>query len=279
MSEAKIYETDAQVAFDAGAALAEFRIVDGKIPLAIIPEGYTVQSLERHKENPSRKKGRIVLHDGHSLIGYVNDHKDDDSRIYVSINDKGGGATFVCVLDHHRANEAGARWGDHLAIFTPRPTVEWLAWQKNNRQNMQQVPFAEFLEENAKQIVAPDAVRIIELALDFQAKTDVEFTSAIRLTNGNVTLRYQENTTQQGEMQLPAELTLGLRLFEGGQAYEMKARLRYRLEHRQVVFRYELVNPHLIVRDAIESEITVIADRTGIEVLHGDAPSYQSFYQ
>ena len=263
-------KSDAKLAFDAGAALHEFSEIDG-VKVAVIPKDYNVVSLERLMGVPRRKRGLVSLHDAQSFSAYVKDHSDESSRIYLSMNEQAGAVFFTCVLDHHYSDEA--RWGDHRAHYAPRPTPEWVNWLGHDRMKMHQVQFAEFLEENAKQIVAPEAVKVIELALDFQAKTEVDFTSAVKLSNGNVTLRYQEET-KHGEMQVPAELTLGIRIFEGGGHYELKARLRYRLESRRLIFWYELVTPHLLVRDAVDSIRHMIEEQTNVPLLRGDAPVY-----
>lgn len=269
-------DNNAKVIFDAGAALASFPKVDG-VPVAILPEHFAVSSLENHMAAPRRKRATVVVHDAPSFVSYVNDHKDEDTRIYLSITDKIG--SFVCILDHHHAvaDQTQARWGDHRVCYAPRTTVEWQRWQKMDRQKMTQVQFAEFLEENSRQIVTPEAIKVIELALDFQAHTNVEFASAIRQANGNVILRYQETTEAKsipGQMEVPSELVLGITLFEGGEAYELRARLRYRLEHQKVLFWYELVNPHLIVADAFKATRAFIAEKTEVEILLGEAPHY-----
>ena len=259
-------------AINAGRALAEPTLI-GKTQVAHIPNNYTTVNLEKYLERPTQKRGNAVLHDADSFIAYLADHRDADSRIFAKLTPST--AMFVCVLDFHQAEVDLPRWCQHTATFSPQNTVEWNRWLKRDRVPMTQVEFAEFLEENSKQIVAPDAVKMIEIALEFQAKTNVEFASAVRQANGNVAFKYEEVTEAKGkgEMEVPTELTLGIVLFEGGEAYAIHARLRYRIEHKQLKFWYELINPHLIIKDALSSIQDKIEEESGVPIFNGEAPT------
>ena len=64
---------------------------------------------------------------------------------------------------------------------------------------MTQVDFARFLEENMPDVVEPDSAELLEVALTFEAKKSVEFSSGVRLANGQIQFQYDEVSPGHGE--------------------------------------------------------------------------------
>lgn len=265
-----------KTALDAGAASVAFQKV-GDLPFVIVPDGYKHVSLEKLLPYPLRKRGTVNLDDAKSFISYVEDHSTTDrSVIYLKATPSAG--TFVCVLDGHKTDSDDAGWGEHRVIFAPQPTVEWLKWSGSDKVKMSQVKFAEFLEENLPQIVNPTGAQMVEIALELQAKTNVEFSSGLRLQNGNHSIKYEEVTEAKGkgDLEVPGEFEIGVVLFEGGTAYRITARLRFRIEQKQLFFWYELVRPHLVVKDAFQGIREEVEKGTGLTILNGSAPAAPS---
>ena len=88
---------------------------------------------------------------------------------------------------------------------------------------------------------------MLDMATTIQAKTDINFSSAKRLQNGQVQLQYTETIDARaganGALEIPKEFTLGLRIFKNGGGYRLKARLKYRLNAGTLKFWYELDRP------------------------------------
>ena len=112
------------------------------------------------------------------------------------------------------------------------------------------------IEANAIDIVQPAAAEMIQIALTLQAKTKVDFASGIRLDNGQVQLTYQEkiegSAGTKGELKIPEKFTLALRIFQGGDKYQVEAYLRYRIKEGKATFFYQIIRPERLIEDAFE---------------------------
>jgi uncharacterized protein YfdQ (DUF2303 family) len=270
-------ETEMRQVFEAGLNQAETRNVDaGGEPFVLVPKETTVLGLEKYLAQPLRKRGKVNLGDVESFVRYVEMHKQNGSRIYADRNPTG--VSLVCVLDDHEdGNEDRARagWKQHTAYYTPRPTNEWLAWLGSNKTPHGQEEFASFLEDMQRTIVQPAGAAVLEVARRLEATKTVLFTSGIRLADGNAELRYEENTVatagEKGTLEVPTLFKLGLELFEGSPAYEVTARLKYRIKEKQLELWYELVDVHLVVKDAVNELLRTVTEGTGIKPLLGTA--------
>ena len=67
------------------------------------------------------------------------------------------------------------------------------------------------------------------------------------------------------------EFALGLRPFDGGDAYQVKAFLRYRIDRNtgQIVFWFELQRPDRVLEDASKAMVDKIKTSTGLPVIFG----------
>jgi uncharacterized protein YfdQ (DUF2303 family) len=265
---------DVSAALEAGMALGETKWIDpetaGRIPYAIIPKGATFLNLEALTgQAPSRKKGTVVFDRAESFWTYIKGHKTAQTLLFVKNDDTG--ASFRAVFDHHGATTAG--WREHVALFTPRPTPEWNAWRQNNGKEMSQRDFALFLEDRVADIKEPSGSEMLEIALTLEANTQVNFVSGVRLQNGNQSLKYEEVTTAgagaKSEIEIPQSFKIAIRLFYGEAAYEVGARLRYRIHERQLKLKYELINPHLCVEDAVNLIASKISTKSEVTTLFG----------
>ena len=112
------------------------------------------------------------------------------------------------------------------------------------------------------------------MALTFEAKKSVEFSSGVRLNNGQIQFQYDEvvrGTAQRGTIEVPEHFVLGIPIHANGPAYRIPVRLRWRLQEGKVAFWYELVRPHRFIEDAVMEIRERIVNDTGIAVLSGIA--------
>jgi uncharacterized protein YfdQ (DUF2303 family) len=143
-----------------------------------------------------------------------------------------------------------------------------------NKKQLTQVDFARFLEDNLPDIVEPEGATLLEVALTFEAKKDVEFASGVRLQNGQIQFQYNEvirGAAQKGTLEVPEQFVLGIPIHVGGPAYRIPVRFRWRLHEGKAVFWYEIVRPHRYVEDALREIRERIGQETGIDVLAGIA--------
>jgi uncharacterized protein YfdQ (DUF2303 family) len=265
--------SDVHAALAAGAALGGPQSPaqePGAGVYAVVPKGYTLESLADFLPRPLRIEQEVLLHDADSFIGYVNEYaKEGVSLIFFN----GEGEEFVAILDYHQKPEM-PNWCDHVATFKVRRSVEFETWMGANRKQMSQVDFARFLEDNTPDIAEPDSAELLQVALTFEAKKSVEFSSGIRLGNGQIQFQYDEivrGTAQKGSIEVPEKFVLGIPIHVNGPAYRIEVRLRWRLQENKVVFWYEIVRPHRYVEDALKEIRARIEQETSIGVFAGVA--------
>lgn len=266
---------DVQAAIAAGAALGEPRTIPQTPPAravyTVVPEGYQIRSLEPYLPSPSRVKQQAELHDADSFIAYVKEFgRSGVSHVFFDA----GKESFTAVLDYHQADEGWLwpGWCEHVARFVTRRAIEFTTWIEQNRKQMTQVDCARFLEENLPDVVEPEGATLLAIALTFEAKKDVEFSSGIRLQNGQIQFQYNEvvrGAAQKGTLEVPEQFVLGIPIHVGGPAYRIPVRFRWRLQEGKAAFWYEIVRPHRFVADALKEIREKIAAGSGIPVLAG----------
>jgi len=239
----------------------------------MVPPSYNAKDItelvEKAQQLPNRKRGTVKVKDVASLLTYCVDqaasaiayiYADPDSRLITAVfNDHRGSAT--------------PGWRDHRAEFKAEHTSEFNNWISHNKTPMGQTEFAEFIEDNLADITEPGAQTLLDVATTIQAKTDINFSSAKRLQNGQVQLAYTETIDARaganGALEIPKEFALGLRIFKNGDGYKLKARLKYRLNGGSVKFWYELDRPERAVEDAFGGYVDHVREKSGYMVLIG----------
>lgn len=254
---------------------------EGGAPFAYVPSGYTTKDLEEFLGAPVRKRASVSLSDTASFIGYVDKHKvHDHTTLYANADFAKQSATIVALLDDHGPQTDQATWRDsHKATYAPVKTVEWTRWAEKNKRQMDQMEFAEFLEDNLKDIAPniegmPTGAQILELATKFEAASDKKLASKISLQNGGYNVSYIDESTQQtvDSMKLFKQFSLGIRVFEGGDPYRLDARLKWRQDGAVLRFFYELIRPDQVFKDSVKDEIKKIdAALNGGELMEGEA--------
>lgn len=283
------------LAVDAIAALAQramasvYEEYDG-VPVAQLPGMAMPVSLEKFLAAPRRARAVVGIADVKSFANYVLRFAGAGTVIFGSADERGGG--FCAVLDYHQPQAARtapdtpplAGWAEHRAELKLKVTPEWERWLSRAGKDLAQREFAEFLEDNAADIVvpesdvkAPNSAVMLDVALTLQAKTDVQFSAAQRLQNGQTQLTYNEQITAvagaEGKMQVPERFYLSLPPFVGAQRYLVGARLRYRVTGGKLTFKYELERPHKVVEAALADLRAEVEKLTGRVVIMGAVQS------
>ncbi len=272
-------ETQSEViANDAMAACNQKTRMVGLTPMVLLPEGFHAEDLESKLAAPTRKRGTTVLNDAESFIDVVNDQKNDETRLFSTINPP----TFTAVFNHHAA---GAGWGDHKAKYNAPISPEWGAWGKVDGQQMNQLDMARFIEANMVDIVfiapdaenkhpgSPDGATFLEICHTLEAKKKVNFKSSVRLPDGSTEFTYDEDvagSAVNGTMKIPEQFTIGVPVFENGDKWMVDVRFRYRIqEGGRLVMWLELVRPHKTIETAVKELREQIGEKTGLTVLNG----------
>lgn len=243
---------------------------------AIVPQGYKLENISKAVEamqpTPRRKSGDVRLKSIESLMLYCHEQELADGAakqafIYADPDQR----LITAIFNDHGDTEPG--WRDHRATFKAEFTPEFTKWLSKDKNQFGQTEFAEFIEDNMADITEPAAVALLEMATTIQAKTDINFSSAKRLQNGQVQLAYTETIDARaganGAMEIPKEFTIGVRLFKNGDGYKLRARLKYRLNGGSVKFWYELDRPERAIEDAFNGYVSKLAEDSAYRVLIG----------
>ena len=248
---------------------------------AIVPKDFKLEDISRAVEKmqptPRRKSGTVLLKDLDSLIQYCVDQnaaealEDRDGSAFGYLYADPDSRKITAVFNDMRSAIPG--WRDHRAEFKAEYTPEFSKWVSKNGQQFTQTEFAEFIEDNMADITEPAAAALLEMATTIQAKTDISFSSAKRLQNGQVQLGYSEviNATAgaSGAMEIPKEFALGLRIFKNGDGYRLVARLKYRLHSGNVKFWFELDRYERAVELAFTGYVDTLREKAPYQVLLG----------
>lgn len=238
-----------------------------------LPPGWTVKEIddEKLREMP-RRKVAVVRHDSvESFSAYVLRHGTADSTLWVKADYTAGEVKLTMIVNDHGPEPDCCDWRDHRAYYAPAFSEEWKRWKSNDKKPMSQAEFATFIEDNLADIAGgeqlPSGADMLRMALDFEAKQDMRFKSAIRLQSGGVDLSFvqQEDTGTLEKMKLFDRFSVGIAVFWGDAAYRVDARLRYRVREGKLSFWYELIRADKVLEAAavaIVAKIGTATDRT-----------------
>lgn len=166
-------------------------------------------------------------------------------------------------------NEWGTVYADLKLALSP----EAIRWRDASGKYMAQQDFAEFCELNLESFQAPAAATILEIAQTFQAKSTVDFQSAVRLSSGAIKLKREEKIDatagERADITIPEELTIALPLFKYGKAYAVRARLRYRVVDSAVKLSVLLVDPEMAIEHAFKEVIDEVSSILEMPVFYG----------
>jgi uncharacterized protein YfdQ (DUF2303 family) len=261
--------TEYDAAFAQGMAAAAIHSDGTTTPFALLPAGFSTESLENFLDAPRRIRQAVTLADAESFNAYLNEFKTENTRIFADRR----ASTLTAVIDYH-GGEDSPSWCSHRAVLILEKSPEWNAWLGKNGQQLSQTAFAEFLEDNVGDIAEPDNATILEAARSLEAKKTVHFKSGVNLDNGAVQFTYAEDvngTTSKAAIKVPTRFVLGLSPYAGGQPIKVAARLRYRITNDVLTFTYLIERPHKILEFAFDAVLESVERAVQIMPLLGSA--------
>lgn len=241
-----------------------------------MPKGTELKEVKTDLEHllpaPRATKAHARLAGPVDFLAYVARHKLPNTLVWCEFNPQDFKLKFTAVFDEHANASPG--WRRHTAELDPLFSAEWKVWkQTKDRKSMEQVPFAEFLQENSTDIASteisvaagyPTALQMLTMATNFVHNEERSLKSSVRLQSGGVRLSYvadaDKGTTE--EMQLFEKFQIGIPVFHGAGAWAIDARLKYRNNGGKLSFHYELVRPDRVHQAAAETLIEQV--RTGL---------------
>jgi len=242
-----------------------------------LPAGWSMREFddERLLSQPRRKVAKVSLADAKGFVEYVQAQASEDSTIWVDADFTVGKIKILAIINDHGPNGVGGGWRDHLAEYSPRFSEEWRRWTGFDRKPMAQSDFAGFIEENLQDVATveglPSGADMLRMAIDFEAKQDLRFKSALRLQSGGVDLVFvqQEDSGTLEKMKLFDRFAIGIPVFRGEDAFRVDARLRYRVHEGKLRFWYEIIRPDKTIEASANDIVAKIA-AAGLPIFNGN---------
>jgi uncharacterized protein YfdQ (DUF2303 family) len=226
-------------------------LIKTDIPYAIVPRGYEVESLNEFIVDKEQVEQHVTVISPSSLIGYVVRFKDERSVIFADTEN----TRFRAVLDYHLNGKTPFK-NTHIVTYDCPLSDEWKAFSRFNTEKMDQVSFAEFIEQYIN-CIAPTSdsnqtsgTELLEMVLAFQETRTSEFKAVTRLSDGTYQMAFSNEKTGSGNTKLPEKISLAISPFHNGSPYQIDARIRYRLREGKLALWYELIDPKKIIEHA-----------------------------
>lgn len=262
-----------QLLFSHGAQTGQPKDLKNGDQYILVPDGYAIETVEAGKyELPPYIKAQPNFTSVESFIDYVREFRTEALKVF------GQTGRYVAILDYHVKGKPDHL--KHLAFLTLAKTPEWDRWMGMNGKVQEQSPFAEFLEENRLSVIEPEAAQLIEIVTNLSSKTDVEFSSQTRSSDGTIVLSYsekQETTGGKGKLPLPQKIRLALPVFKGYRDREGKPApfpleffLRSRIANSKAVFILKADGWERVVQAALDEVNQRIEADLGLKILEGN---------
>lgn len=231
--------------------------------------------LDKRMAGPRRREGRVNLQDVDSFCGYLSRYADPaQSVVYANLQ----AMTFEAVIDEHpivkevSSNEVGTAWRGFRAAYACPRSPEWVVWTKNDGVEMRQEQFADFIEARLEDLTVSDGFpkpnELLMLARSLHIRTKGEFKRELNPTNGNYHL-INKTETDTGSTEIPRAFIVAIPVFEGGERYQVEARVRFALGEAGPRFSYTMHRRTEIERDAFGGVRSTIGERTKLPILSG----------
>jgi uncharacterized protein YfdQ (DUF2303 family) len=197
-------------------------------------------NLEKYNATPFRKTGTITVFDAASLNQLLTDNA-GAGHITIYVNPDANKPAIVAILNG--SGPDGPGWGDFRVSIGFRETPQWAKWKAIDGKLLPQVDFAEFVDENLADIVAPTGAMVMEIVTDHQAKRTVSFKSGVRLASGLIQLTNIQSDDAKvgaGNTEVPESFTLALAPIYGVKPFNIGARFRYRINDGKLLLGLKL---------------------------------------
>lgn len=258
----------AEAIFAKGAAtIPPIKDEEGNLHV-LVPQGYKLEPIPARDPRLLRIETAPRFHDVASFIAYVKRYGDDRTRLCAETGKQASGSAYIkAVFDYHKPGEP--QHAAHTALFVPSYSEEWKKWTAIPP--LPQALFAEFVEENRRDIVTPNAAVLLDMVSKFKATKKIEFNSVVYQPNGDVTVGWDERTegVNGQPVTMPTSLEIGIPVFFKGPLFKVNVFLRYRLADQKLGFTLKVDRADLTEQTAFDDLTTKVAAETEIEIYMG----------
>lgn len=245
-------------------------LVDGEHGAEIAVLTQALEALDARMAGPQRRDERVTLTEVDSFIAFIARWGGPDTVVYADPT----AVRFEAVLDDHPAGPevSDTAWRGHRAIYTCPRSPEWKAWVDRADKVMSQTEFADWIESRLEDLVArqgfPMPTDMLMVARQLNIKTSGEFRRDFDPTSGDYHM-VSKSTTEPGSTTIPRAFMICVAIFEGGDRYDIEARVRFTISDGHPKFAYTLHRAAEIQRDAFTSVRKQIAEAAKVPILAG----------
>lgn len=278
-------------AIAAGLRIGELeapRMIDVEgVPHLVTPADISVKECSELLPRPLALKEARAFYEVESFARYVNQFRDDDTRIYVT-HETPNILELCAVFDDHEGvrheddneapavNNARPRWKRHRAFLKLEPSAELRVWMMRADERMDQLAFAQFLQEQIPFIAEPAADMLQRAVTVFSTVESDDIESVVAPGGGEYAVNTKSGVVSTGPVKLPELVVLMLRPYPRADAIPFSARVRWSFSKRDktLSFWYALMGFNIHTRNPLPLDTTFegvaddvrreVADRTGL---------------
>jgi uncharacterized protein YfdQ (DUF2303 family) len=205
-----------------------------------------IVDLDSYRDAPRKIKASPTFDEVECLIDYIRIHHHPETKAYFSrLHSK------IVVLFDDNGKDAPS-WRKHSATLVLTHTPQWKRWLAISGKMLDQVEFAEFIEEHGTDITDPSYAHMLEIASSLQISRSGTFKSALRLGSGEHSFMLTEEhavKTGVASVVIPTDIKLALAPYEGSPPYVVNAKFRYRLHEGALKLGIKLLRTDDIIRE------------------------------
>ena len=216
---------------------------------------------------------RPVMQDVDSLIEYTNRFKNSESVLFANIASN----RIVTVIDYHAAAaEDGSVKPNllaHTAMLDLPLSEEWKVWTGIDGKLMSQLAFVRFIEDNAPDVISPQAADLIEICRDMQSLRRVNFTNVVRAASSNAEkfeYTQENNINLKGGVEIPTSFMLGMPVYFNGEIKGITARLRWELDDGNLNLGVKLLRPENLRQQTFKEIVEKVRALTDLTTVYGN---------
>lgn len=237
-------------------------------------------------EQPKWVTASVNVQKAASLSAYVSRFKNDGTVLFADIQK----SVIVGAIDYHhapaitlsevqekdkptsftRAETPVARLGSHNVTLALQYSEEWKRWTGMNEKLVEQVDFADFLEENGYDVIDPSGAQLLELCRDIHASSGATVRKVVR--NGAVkTLELQqENGATTGDgLEIPNEFTILIPIYFGEPKVTFTCLTRLNAGHGTLKLGYKLIRMEAKRQDEFQRIVDNVSVDTNTLAIYG----------
>ena len=228
-----------------------------------------------HAEAPDHIHRTVTVLDPVSLVSYIGDYNglgEDEGGYNLGV----GCLELWADIDNRTIKaycDGYDGWRRHTATLQLKTSREWVEWASIDGKLLDQVTFAEFIEDHLSTIADPDGAKLLDICQTLQVHTSAQFKQQSILANGQRVFRYEEDLEakagQKGDLQIPGTLTLALRPFQGSERVGITARFRFQVRDGVLRLGVKLAEPEAALEEAFSAIVGHVQAGVPVHINYG----------